>query len=128
MRIAFAYREDYPGLFECITGCMFFGTPFGGADAAKAAMMYAQIANDQANAHLYTSLLDFLTPGNQARDLDRTEFEHISARMSRNIQVICVWELGAVVHERAAWTRYLRTDRDRAAKIAYLEDRFSGPA
>ena len=45
-----------------------------------------------------------------------------------HMEVICVWELGAVVHERAAWTRYLRTDRDRAAKIAYVEDRFSGPA
>lgn len=45
-----------------------------------------------------------------------------------HLEVICVWELGAVVHEREAWTRYLRSARDRAAKIAYLEDRFSGTA
>lgn len=45
-----------------------------------------------------------------------------------HLEVICVWELGAVVHERAAWTRYLRSVRDQAAKIAYLEDRFSGTA
>ena len=45
-----------------------------------------------------------------------------------HLQVICVWELGTLVHEREAWTRYLRSARDRAVKIAYLEDRFSGAA
>lgn len=47
---------------------------------------------------------------------------------SDHMEVICVWELGAVVHEREAWTRYLLSTRDRAAKIAYLEDQFAGPA
>jgi hypothetical protein len=32
----------------------------------------------------------------------------------------CVWELGAVCHEQQAWSRYLRTPRDRLAKRAYL--------
>ena len=47
---------------------------------------------------------------------------------SAHREVICVWELGALVHEREAWTRYLRSARDRAAKIAYLEVRFSDAA
>jgi len=38
----------------------------------------------------------------------------------------CVWELGAVWHERNAWVRFLSSGRDAAAKRAYLEDRFSG--
>ena len=38
----------------------------------------------------------------------------------------CVWELGAVWHERQAWVRYLRSTRDEEAKYAYLTDRFSG--
>ncbi len=38
----------------------------------------------------------------------------------------CVWELGAVWHERNAWVRFLSSSRDAAAKRAYLEDRFSG--
>ncbi|HET8842401.1 MAG TPA: hypothetical protein VFN35_13100 [Ktedonobacteraceae bacterium] len=38
----------------------------------------------------------------------------------------CVWELGAVWHERQAWVRYLRSSRDEEAKYAYLTDRFSG--
>jgi hypothetical protein len=38
----------------------------------------------------------------------------------------CVWELGAVWHERQAWVRFLRSARDEDAKLAYIADRFSG--
>jgi hypothetical protein len=39
---------------------------------------------------------------------------------------ICVWEFGAVAHEHLAWTRYLRSARDEAAKQAYAESLFAG--
>ena len=38
----------------------------------------------------------------------------------------CVWELGTVVHEREAWTRYLLSPRDEPAKHAYLRDCYTG--
>ena len=38
----------------------------------------------------------------------------------------CVWELGAVAHEREAWTSYLLSARDEAARHAYLRDCFDG--
>ena len=38
----------------------------------------------------------------------------------------CVWELGAVAHERLAWSTYLRSARDDAARHAYLRDTFEG--
>jgi hypothetical protein len=38
----------------------------------------------------------------------------------------CVWELGAVWHERHAWVRFLSSKRDEAAKLAYINDRFAG--
>jgi hypothetical protein len=38
----------------------------------------------------------------------------------------CVWELGAVSHERDAWARFLRSSRDEAASKAYLRDCYSG--
>jgi hypothetical protein len=38
----------------------------------------------------------------------------------------CVWELGAVAHERLAWSQYLLSERDEAARIAYLRDIFEG--
>ncbi len=37
----------------------------------------------------------------------------------------CVWELAAVWHERHAWVRFLSSARDHAAKLAYIQDRFS---
>jgi hypothetical protein len=40
--------------------------------------------------------------------------------------VICVWEFGPVAHEHHAWTRYLRSPRDAAAKQAYAESHFTG--
>ena len=38
----------------------------------------------------------------------------------------CVWELGAVWHERDAWKRFLSSRRDDEAKLDYINDRFSG--
>jgi hypothetical protein len=38
----------------------------------------------------------------------------------------CVWELGAVWHERNAWMQFLSSPRDEAAKQAYINDRFTG--
>lgn len=43
-----------------------------------------------------------------------------------HLEVICVWELGAVLHEQQAWSRYLRSARDEQAKHDYLGDRFTG--
>jgi hypothetical protein len=38
----------------------------------------------------------------------------------------CVWELGAVCHERQAWSDYLRSSRDATAKGAYLGSLYEG--
>lgn len=38
----------------------------------------------------------------------------------------CVWELGAVGHEREAWSDYLRSARDEAARRAYLGSAYAG--
>jgi len=38
----------------------------------------------------------------------------------------CVWELGAVWHEQQAWSRYLRSERDEAARAGYIRDSFTG--
>ncbi|MFL6136665.1 MAG: hypothetical protein ACJ74O_02565 [Frankiaceae bacterium] len=43
-----------------------------------------------------------------------------------HLEVMCVWELGAVLHEQQAWSRYLYSARDEQAKLDYLADRFSG--
>lgn len=38
----------------------------------------------------------------------------------------CVWELAPVWHERNAWVRFLSSKRDEEAKMAYVNDSFSG--
>ena len=38
----------------------------------------------------------------------------------------CVWELGAVAHERGAWTRFLESPRDADARRQYVRDSYSG--
>jgi hypothetical protein len=38
----------------------------------------------------------------------------------------CVWELGAVAHERLAWSQYLLSDREEPARRDYLRDTFEG--
>ena len=38
----------------------------------------------------------------------------------------CVWELGAVAHERVAWCRFLASARNRDARLEYLRDTFAG--
>lgn len=38
----------------------------------------------------------------------------------------CVWELGIVAHESAAWSRFLASDRDEPDLAFWLEDMFEG--
>ncbi len=38
----------------------------------------------------------------------------------------CVWELGIVWHERNAWLSFINSKRDEEAKLAYLNNLFSG--
>jgi hypothetical protein len=47
-------------------------------------------------------------------------------RVSGHRPTFCVWELGVVCHESAAWARYLASNRDEQAKLAYITNRASG--
>ena len=40
----------------------------------------------------------------------------------------CVWELAAVCFERRAWSDYLRSPRDEAARSAYVQVAYAGEA
>jgi hypothetical protein len=51
---------------------------------------------------------------------------HQWPRAGTHCPAFCVWELGAVCHERKAWSEYLRSSRDVAARAAYLASSFSG--
>jgi hypothetical protein len=51
--------------------------------------------------------------------ITRVEFD-------RHRPVVCVWEMGAVLHEQQAWIRYLKSTRDDRALHSWLKDRFTG--
>jgi hypothetical protein len=57
-----------------------------------------------------------------AQDSGFREFPHPGPHRG----TYCVWEMGAVAHESAAWRRYLLSSRDTAARDAWLADQYAG--
>lgn len=53
-------------------------------------------------------------------------FQRFEGRAGDHHAMNCVWELALIWHERQAWVRYLLSQRDEAAKHAYLADRYTG--
>jgi hypothetical protein len=61
-----------------------------------------------------------------AKDGDRDPEFHPWPIEGSHRPTFCVWELGVVGHERAAWTRYLLSGPGREASLAYLRDTYEG--
>jgi hypothetical protein len=57
------------------------------------------------------------------KDLNGTDGYVPGTFNSEHRGTFCVWELEAVWHERHAWVRFLSSERDEAAKLAYINDR-----
>ncbi|EPS39642.1 hypothetical protein H072_6585 [Dactylellina haptotyla CBS 200.50] len=87
-------RKDVFGkMFEAITGCIFFGTPFDGAHAAAVALMFAQTSEffglDQAT---HSKLLDLMKPGDEGlRDI-KNDFMRLCTKMTPKIELFCFYE------------------------------------
>jgi hypothetical protein len=62
----------------------------------------------------------YLKKAGQAEEYKRIKFN------DEHRGTYCVWELGAVWHERNAWVKFIQSNRDEAAKQAYLNDVFAG--
>jgi len=60
------------------------------------------------------------------KDLNQTDGYELTKFDTSHRGTYCVWELAAVWHERHAWVRFLSSKRDDEAKLAYINDRFSG--
>jgi hypothetical protein len=61
-----------------------------------------------------------------AKEVESTEGYRPTEFESGHRGTFCVWELGAVWHERHAWVRFLSSKRGDEAKLAYVNDRFEG--
>jgi len=51
---------------------------------------------------------------------------HDWPRPGPHLPTFCVWEMGAVAHESLAWSRYLHSARDDAARKAWMADQYEG--
>ena len=60
-----------------------------------------------------------------AKDRDDANFRDWP-RPGAHLPTFCVWEMGAVAHESAAWRRFLLSKRDQAARTAWLVDQYEG--
>ncbi|KAK6495994.1 hypothetical protein TWF481_002023 [Arthrobotrys musiformis] len=91
--IAESRRDLFGKMFEAVTGCIFFGTPFEGASLAAAASMFAQVSEflnlDQATS---SKLLDLMKTGDEGLREIRNEFVRLSTKMSPKIELFCFYE------------------------------------
>ncbi|KAK3323220.1 ankyrin repeat-containing domain protein [Cercophora scortea] len=89
--IADARHDLYPVMFETIAGCLFFGTPFGGAAAAAAAHMFSQIG-DFFDVTEPSKLLDLMKPDDEGLRELKDEFVRLAGKLNPKIDLFCFYE------------------------------------
>ena len=85
-------RDQFPAMFECISGCVFFGTPFGGAEAASTASMLATLGAklDKATS---SKLLDMMKPDDEGLREMKNEFMALAnPAKGQRIELFCFYE------------------------------------
>jgi triacylglycerol esterase/lipase EstA (alpha/beta hydrolase family) len=98
-----AFRgEEYPNLLSCITGCIFFGTPFQGSAATGKAIMLAELL-ESVNQAAVSRVLSFLVPGNEALDELRKDYSRICNRLEPPIGNVCFYEERKTDYAKGFW-------------------------
>lgn len=89
--IADSRRDIFPQMFEAISGCVLFGTPFKGAPSAALASLWAKIGEkyDQATP---SKLLDLMKPEDEALNELRNDFVRLVGKLSQRIELFCFYE------------------------------------
>jgi hypothetical protein len=78
-------------MFEATTGCIFFGSPFNGAQAASVATMFANVA-EKFNQATASKLLGLMKPGEAALRELRGDFMRLVTKLNHKIALYCFWE------------------------------------
>jgi len=89
--LADAHRDQFPVMFETIAGCIFFGTPFGGASAAAAASFFAFIG-EKFDKTISSKLLEVMKPGDESLRELKHDFMRLVGKLSQKIEVFCFYE------------------------------------
>lgn len=78
-------------MYECISGCLFFGTPFDGAPVADIAKEWTTI-NERLGTAINSKLIDLLTPQNEALRELKHDFVRSVNKLGQKVEVHCFWE------------------------------------
>ncbi|KAF2151008.1 hypothetical protein K461DRAFT_279783 [Myriangium duriaei CBS 260.36] len=93
-------------MYHCFSSCIFFGTPFRGADIARTACIYATVSTVLGH-EWYTSLLRFMSPSSPALAQLIDELRRLETLLNPKIEFYCIYETQ-------------RTDFAKFAKISWL--------
>ncbi|KAF2721396.1 hypothetical protein K431DRAFT_284992 [Polychaeton citri CBS 116435] len=89
-------------MYECFVACIFFGTQFGGSEAARVASFYASTASIFGK-EWYKSLLNFMTPSSQGLALLRHDLRRLECLLHPKINFYCTFE-----KEKIDFTKFAR--------------------
>ena len=89
--LADARRDQFPVMFETIAGCIFFGTPFGGASAAALASSFALIG-EKFDKTISSKLLEVMKPGDEGLRELKNDFMRLVGKNSQKIEIFCFYE------------------------------------
>lgn len=89
--IADSRRDQFPAMFECISGCVFFGTPFGGTEAASAASILAA-AGERYDKATSPKLLEMMSPRDEGLKELKNEFVRLAGKLTQKIEIWCFYE------------------------------------
>ncbi|TEA14029.1 Ankyrin-3 [Colletotrichum sidae] len=85
------YRDLFPRMFECIAGCAFFGTPFGGAQVAAVASMLGDIGERLGHTKS-SALVKLMTPGEESLNELKNDFLRLAQKIGPAVQLFCFYE------------------------------------
>jgi hypothetical protein len=125
------YPDDAPITEEQLKECRAFITEEASAGHLKLEQELGFIILHRAGKYLLLMLMTWRNTNEiwesvWAKEADSSTPYNAMQYPSSHRGTFCVWELLPVMHERHAWTRFLSSKRDNDAKLAYINDRFSG--
>jgi hypothetical protein len=84
-------RDTFRKMFEATAGCVFFGSPFNGAQAASVAAMFS-VVGERFGQATTSKLLDLMKPGDASLRELRGDFMRLVTKLSPKIELYCFWE------------------------------------
>lgn len=89
--VADSSRDRFPTMSECISGCLFFGTPFHGTPAASVASLLT-VFGEKLDKTTSSKLLDLMKPDNENLRELRTDFLRLVGKLTPKTELFCYYE------------------------------------